>query len=387
MATLFNSEKYRTFARAYIPFSSTFGDRLGHFVQDLKTDYVSGAREMADKALDHLQVLLREAVFEVQNPFELLKIAVLVIQALSSARPAMSAAISAALVRCLKDFTELILIKLSTGTDPDMIRKSASVMCDYVSTIRSVRKREFLELGHHFAAWLATNFDVAKPVDILTLSNSSSIRQCILAALNAHRDLQLNLTILESRPRYEGSDMAAKLLAETRSQERLHITIAPDCAVGSVSEYTEVVLLGADRISRDGDVSNKIGSLAAALCATSHNGQDLKVVVASDIDKVIPGDRSYQHHNEEHEPEELTKAWSQELVKKLGDNVQVYGHWFEWVPAKYITDYCTERGMMTRDGISEVSGEIEAWTKEVFAEKNGDVDFTNIEQTPWTNRA
>ena len=78
-------------------------------------------------------------------------------------------------------------------------------------------------------------------------------------------------------------------------EERLTLRILPDCAVATAVQDAHLVLLGADRISAEGDVSNKIGSLAAAVSAKGVGIDDGSpantapvVVVVSDVDKIVP---------------------------------------------------------------------------------------------------
>lgn len=109
--------------------------------------------------------------------------------------------------------------------------------------------------------------------------------------------------------------MAAQIYASATNKQRLSIRMIPDCAVGTVIRDIDVVLLGADPISSDGDVSNKIGSLVAALCA-KHQNQDVLVVAVSDIDKIAaPG--MEEKTIEMHPAHELSSAWALDTRNQL----------------------------------------------------------------------
>jgi translation initiation factor 2B subunit (eIF-2B alpha/beta/delta family) len=363
------SAQIESHIRDYIPLRAEYQQLLEQRVQDIKTDYFSGARGLADKALSHLIWLIKAAVEDVKNGAELVKVAKAIVQHLSNTRPAMSAAIYSALARALEEcvkkaspsFSNLLI---STGTEE--VKAVSQYLEHTLSQVLKQRKKDFEKLGFVFSSWIATNNTEYSHLNILTLSNSSSIRNCIVSLVEAHLDLDIHLIILESRPRFEGADMAAALLSSRINMTRLRIHIAPDCAVATVAKKVHIVLLGADRISSTGRVSNKIGSLAAALCGRAQNPQ-VKVIVASDTDKIVPP--KSKHDSEVHPREELTAAWNQDTERTIGKNASVFGHWFEWVPAEHIDLYCTEQGMMKVDKITEISKQLGSFEPAVFGAK------------------
>jgi methylthioribose-1-phosphate isomerase len=94
--------------------------------------------------------------------------------------------------------------------------------------------------------------------------------------------------------------MASQILSSTSAEARarLNVRILPDCAVATAAREAQLLLLGADRISASGNVSNKIGSLAAAVCIKTLNPK-AQVVVVSDADKIgVTGqDRQWQRRS------------------------------------------------------------------------------------------
>lgn len=211
---------------------------------------------------------------------------------------------------------------------------------------------------------------------MLTLSNSSTIRGCIRAALCTLPHVTLNIDILESRPRFEGADMAAQILSSTpaASKQRIRIRILPDCAVASAAKTAHVVLLGADRISASGDVSNKIGSLPAALCVR-HMNPKAQVVVISDVDK-IAAQGAGEEDVETHAVSEMAEAWRDESRRGLEEcvrqgSVRVFGEWFEWVPADLVDMYVTENGILDREGVEKVAKKVGELKTKVFGIEQG----------------
>ena len=212
-------------------------------------------------------------------------------------------------------------------------------------------------------------------VNILTLSNSSTIRAAVLAALDRLRWLKLHLTILESRPQCEGATMACMVLQQwrgTHSEElpsNLRVTLAPDCATAPVAREADIVLLGADRIARSGAVSNKTGSLTAAICARHENPQAL-VVALSGVEKITateaqPDDEPCESHSHD----DLSGAWGKHVTDALNNHeIDVRNDWFEWVPRELIDVYVTDEGVKKRDEIVAQAEEVGLLQAGLFGE-------------------
>ena len=143
-----------------------------------------------------------------------------------------------------------------------------------------------------FTSYLHNQFlskgDPNSPITILTLSASSTIRECIIHAAIILDALGLDIRLLESRPLYEGVSFASTLLSQFQSHLKtspVKITLYPDAAAALASSGVDVLLLGADRIAASGAVSNKTGSLPASL-SVRHISPAAKVVVLSELEKV-----------------------------------------------------------------------------------------------------
>jgi translation initiation factor 2B subunit (eIF-2B alpha/beta/delta family) len=160
--------------------------------------------------------------------------------------------------------------------------------------------------------------------------------------------------------------MASWIYTRTLHKSRLSVIIMPDCAVATAVQNIDIVLLGADCINPNGNVSNKMGSLAAALCAKQQN-QNVSVVVLSDTEKIaVPGEGMEGH--EIHPSSELSTAWAPETRGALEDNehVQIFGEWFEWVPAELVDVYVTERGRLTARDVANLANEVKELKEGIF---------------------
>jgi translation initiation factor 2B subunit (eIF-2B alpha/beta/delta family) len=366
-----------------------YGTALEIAVRELQNDFESGARQLADISLNQLAQITELGASVATSWGESWAMMVHVAQQLGKARPSMSAAITSCLLRTLERIARRWNEEQEHGLRSTL--EFANIAKGMLDEIRKERRKIGAQLGESFTFWLKNHYtDVptitfgSSPVippksplraktrsviRILTLSNSSTIRTAILHALAWLTDYNFHLTILESRPRCEGADMAAQILFAASDKGRLSIRIIPDCAVGTASRNIDIVLLGADRVSSTGDVSNKTGSLAAAMCAKQQN-PNVTLVVVSDIDKIAASGLE-EHAPERHPPRELSSAWTPDTRNQLEDrsNVEVFGEWFEWVPAKLVDVYVTELGVLELGDVERVAREIQELDEYIFQAK------------------
>ncbi|OJD25827.1 hypothetical protein ACJ73_02803 [Blastomyces percursus] len=217
-------------------------------------------------------------------------------------------------------------------------------------------------------------------VKILTLSCSATVMNALAMVLETESKmggdggLKIQLKVMESRPLCEGVDFAKDLVQGAEAvgaTDRLRIEIASDASVAILGKGVDVVLLGADRISDSGDVSNKTGSLPAVLCAKAVS-DNVAIVVASDIDKISKPGTMEAYREEENDPKELERGWDYHhahgsikstLWRTMVDTRNVY---FEWVPARYIDHYICETGILDLNGIREQSEKVLHAERQLF---------------------
>ncbi|KAF2737051.1 nagb/rpia/CoA transferase-like protein [Polyplosphaeria fusca] len=359
-----------------IHYNKSYEVELIYAINALQTDYQSGARELANNAVEYLRVVILAAWPGPRSIDEWWTLSIEAAKKLIEARPAMSVAMKAALVHALEEIAlgwhiDSRMADFMNDTRPDKKGVKGTDLADTVNMkldqVLKERKEVTQKLAQGFATWMETshrtNRNPDHPIKILTLSNSSTIRASLFAFLTK-TSLPISLTILESRPRCEGVDLANQLLASLTptQQSNISILVAPDAAIGTLMPGKDCVLLGADGIAGSGWTSNKTGSAAAAMLGYLHG---VPVWVLSESDKIVAAGEDGEARSsggESHPAEELAGAWSsggKGVV--LMRNVEVYGHWFEDVDPKYITGWYTELGEMGREQIREVSAE--TWTR------------------------
>lgn len=116
-------------------------------------------------------------------------------------------------------------------------------------------------------------------------------------------------------------------------------------------------------------MSNKIGSLAAAMCIKTLNPKS-QVVVVSDADKIV-AKGAVEGPKEAHPESEMMEAWGDAVRRELqgrldNGSVEVFGEWFEWVPAEYVDGYVTENGTLDTVGVESIAGEVGELREKIF---------------------
>ena len=103
----------------------------------------------------------------------------------------------------------------------------------------------------------------------------------------------------------------------------------------------QAVVTGADRIARNGDSANKIGTYSLAVLARAHHIPFYIAAPSSTFDfSIANGD---QIPIEERGSEEITHGFGRQTAP---DGVDVYNPAFDVTPAEYIEAIITEQGVI-----------------------------------------
>lgn len=286
---------------------------LGRGLQRLRDDHESGARKLAAIALDIFQEVLeslpdlitaRDAWWDkaLHVAWHLWK----------NGRPSMGAAILS--------FELLILerIEIYLNNLHPYGPASRGGIQRIFSDVQDRMRQFTADISGHFASYTQLQATMSgttrRSLKILTLSSSSTIRECIVQATLTSDAESIEIRLLESRPLFEGVSMATSIINRLQAcDEKINcqLNIFTDAQMAIASQDIDFLLLGADRIGSDGSVSNKTGSLAAAL-SVRHISPKARIVVASEIYKVAPDpyDHVVSQYTEENGPAEVIRSWS-----------------------------------------------------------------------------
>lgn len=184
----------------------------------------------------------------------------------------------------------------------------------------------------------------ANPVRVLTICNTGGVATAgfgtalgIIRALHNHHKIKEVLSC-ETRPRQQGLRLTAWELQREGIPFRSIVDGA--AAFAMARGEVDVVIVGADRIARNGDTANKIGTLSLAILAHHY---EIPFVVAAPTTTFDPnlGDGK-QIPIEERAPEEITET---ESIRIAPVGTPVWNPGFDVTPGNLITAIISERGI------------------------------------------
>ena len=205
-------------------------------------------------------------------------------------------------------------------------------------------------LTHCNAGWLAT-------IDWGTAT--SPIYQAHQAGIKVH------VWVDETRPRNQGANLTAFELNE----QGIPHTLITDNTGGHLMQHqmVDIVIVGTDRTTRNGDVANKIGTYLKALAAYDNHIPFYVALPSSTLDCSI-GDGIKEIPIETRDEQEVKYIQGQEngeikSVLICPEDTPALNYGFDVTPAKYVTGLITERGICQAT---------EAGIRELFPEKFAD---------------
>jgi len=143
----------------------------------------------------------------------------------------------------------------------------------------------------------------------------------------------------ETRPAQQG----ARLTAWELSEDHIPVTVIADTAVGYLMKKKMItkVIVGADRITSDGYVFNKIGTYQVAVLAAKHQIPFYVTAPSTTFDLCITHEKVII---EERETKEITTIGRKRVVPK---GVRVYNPVFDETPPRLIKAIITEKEIIS----------------------------------------
>ncbi|MBA4408678.1 MAG: S-methyl-5-thioribose-1-phosphate isomerase [Bacteroidota bacterium] len=203
-----------------------------------------------------------------------------------------------------------------------------------------------------------------KPVQILTHCNAGRLATIELGTATAPiylahlAGIAVHVWVDETRPRNQGARLTAWELGEAG----IPYTIIPDNTGGHLMQHgmVDMVIVGSDRTTLNGDVANKIGTYLKALAAAD-NGIPFYVALPSTTIDWNLNDGVAEIPIEQRDDSEVSV-----MEGLLGNQVHqfriipekspVANYGFDVTPARLVTGLVTERGICkaSREGILEL---------------------------------
>jgi methylthioribose-1-phosphate isomerase len=147
----------------------------------------------------------------------------------------------------------------------------------------------------------------------------------------------IEVFVPETRPYLQG----ARLTAWELHEDHIPLTLITDNMVGHFMKTGSIgaVVVGADRIARNGDTANKIGTYGISVLAREHNVPFYVAAPISTLDLSIPSGAHIPI--EERSQEEVTHV----AGFKMAPDVKAAHPAFDVTPAKFIAGIITENGV------------------------------------------
>ncbi len=159
----------------------------------------------------------------------------------------------------------------------------------------------------------------------------------------------------ETRPRNQGASLTAWELG----QHGVPHTVIPDNTGGHLMQHglVDLVIVGTDRVTAQGDVCNKIGTYLKALAARDNNVPFYVALPSPTIDFSV-SDGIVEIPIEQRGGEEVTMMTGKtkdgriETVQVVPDGSPVANYGFDVTPARLVTGLITERGVIAANRAS-----------------------------------
>jgi methylthioribose-1-phosphate isomerase len=241
------------------------------------------------------------------------------------------------MLRVVHESTEATVAELRAA----LIAEAEAIAADDVRTNRAI--------GHHGAALLRSG------ERILTLCNTGGLATVDYGTAfgivrTAHENgLHISLIACETRPYLQG----ARLTVWEALRAGIDVTLITDNAAGALMARGAVdrVLVGADRIARNGDVANKIGTYTLAVLARAHQLPFVVAAPLSTIDLETPDGGSIPI--EERPASEVTHFRG---IRLAPDGVRAANPAFDVTPHHLVSAIVTEAGVANPPYVDTLPG-------------------------------
>jgi len=165
----------------------------------------------------------------------------------------------------------------------------------------------------------------------------------------------------ETRPRGQGARLTAWELA---NEELAHAVIADNAAAHYMSRgEVDLVIVGADRIAANGDVVNKVGTLAKAVCAREFGIPFYVAAPPSTFDARTADGMSVEIEerggDEVHYQTGPDDDGAIHRIRVTAPGSPARNPAFDATPARLVTGYVTDRGVLTLEQLRAASSESE----------------------------
>lgn len=191
-----------------------------------------------------------------------------------------------------------------------------------------------------------------EPINVLTHCNAGALACGDIGTATAPiyevyaAGIPIHVWVSETRPRNQGAGLTAWEL----SQRGIPHTVVVDNACGYLMQHrmVDLVLVGADRVTRRGDAANKIGTYLKALAARDNNVPFYVAFPSTTIDWSLENGSDIPIEERTSDEVRYVRGIHDDkiidvLITPEGSSAVNYG--FDVTPSSLITGFITERGL------------------------------------------
>jgi methylthioribose-1-phosphate isomerase len=229
--------------------------------------------------------------------------------------------------------------------------RRAAEICEEDIVINTAMGRNGLPLIETIAA----RKKAGERVNILTHCNAGWLAAVDVGTATApiylahDKGIPIHVFADETRPRNQGASLTAWELGK----HGVPHTVIADNTGGHLMQHglVDLVIVGTDRVTRNGDVCNKIGTYLKALAARDNNVPFYVALPSPTIDFTV-ADGVAEIPIEERSPDEVATMTGRaadgriETVRVVPDGSPVANYGFDVTPARLVTGLITERGVI-----------------------------------------
>ena len=229
-------------------------------------------------------------------------------------------------------------------------RRAAEICNEDVATNAAIGRN-----GLPLIKAIASRKKPAEPVNVLTHCNAGALATVDIGTATApiylahDSGIAVHVFADETRPRNQGASLTAWELG----QHGVPHTVIADNTGGHLMQhgFVDLVIVGADRVTANGDVCNKIGTYLKALAAHDNNVPFYVASPSSTIDFSIR-DGLAEIPIEQRDADEVTTISGRtpdgriETVRLVPDGSPAANYAFDVTPARLVTGLITERGVI-----------------------------------------
>lgn len=296
--------------------------RVRKICSDIRSMRIQGAREIAKAAIEALDV--QAAASKARSVKAMQRELDAAARMLAAARPT-EPMLRNSLNNALRYLSSRI-IRGHVRTPHELRLLVSKERAEYMRSIAEAMRR----IAEYGAA------EIPARSTVLTHCHSHTVTEVLKLA---HAKKRISVICTETRPRYQGLLTAAEL-----AKAGVPVTLIVDSAARHFMDGVRTVLVGADAITSSGELVNKIGTSLIALAAAEENANFFSCAETFKFDPLTLWGRV--------EPIEERKAG--EILRSRMRGVAVRNPAFDVTPARYITAYITEIGVIPPASLTAV---------------------------------